>query len=82
MPTLKTPTFEDHLWTSDPFFGRYRLDRGISLLVSGTTVTEAQYPDQESLASYDHVYLGGHEYEITSAEAATLTAAGYGSYIT
>jgi hypothetical protein len=28
------------------------------------------------------VYHGGHDIEVTAAEVASLTAAGYGSYIT
>lgn len=34
------------------------------------------------LADAQVVYLGGHIYPITTAEAADLTAAGYGAYIT
>jgi hypothetical protein len=44
-------------------------------------VTEAQYPYQDDLDGYDAVYLGGHVYEITDAEAAVLIAAGYGANI-
>lgn len=82
MPTLRTPTVDQGLETADPLFRYYRLARGKTLLVSGATVTEAQYPDQESLDDYDHVYLGGHVYDISAAEATVLTNAGYGAYIT
>lgn len=82
MPTLTTPTVDEPLETEHPLFGRYKLTRGVSLLVSGSTVVSAQYPNQEDLDLYDHVYLGGRSYDITSEEAAVLTAAGYGSYIT
>lgn len=78
---LRTPTVDENLWTQDALFGRYRLPRGVSLLVSGATVTQTQYPNQEDLSSYDHVYLGGHIHQITDAEVAVLTAAGYGAYI-
>lgn len=81
MPTLTTPSIEDHLWSSSRLFGRYRLNRGITLAVQGSTVTVLQYPLQDDLAGYDHVYFGGHIYSITQAEADTLTAAGYGSLI-
>ena len=33
-------------------------------------------------ASYDKVYYGGHATEVSDEEAASLTAAGYGSFIT
>lgn len=82
MPTLRPPEVLDHLWTNDPLFSRYRQHRGVSLLVSGTAVTATQYPYQEDLDAYDHVYMGGHEYEISEAEAEILTDAGYGDYIT
>lgn len=81
MPTLTTPTVDQPLETEHPLFGRYKLNRGITLLVSGPTVIEAQYPAQEDLADYDFVYLGGRSYEISDAEAVTLIAAGYGGYI-
>lgn len=82
MPTLTPPTEEQGIETDNPLFGRYRLTRGLSLLVSGSTVTLVQYPAQEDLDLYDYVYLGGYNHIISDAEAATLTAAGYGAYIT
>lgn len=81
MATLRTPTYLENLWSTHPLFARYKLDRGTSLLVSGTTVTQATYPYQEDLANYDHVYLGGHEYPLTASEVTILTNAGYGAYI-
>lgn len=82
MPTLTTPTTRQGIDTTHPLWRRYSLDVGITLLVSGSTVTEIQYPWQGDLDDYDYVYLGGREYEISSAEATTLTNAGYGAYIT
>lgn len=84
MPTLTPPTEDQNLETHDRLFGRYKLTRGLTLLVSGSTVILAQYPDHQDIADglYDFVYLGGRSYDISDAEAATLTAAGYGAYIT
>lgn len=82
MPTLRTPTVNDPLESEHPLWGRYKLSRGVTLLVSGATVIEAQYPNQEDLPSYDYVYLGGRSYQISDNEAATLIAAGYGGNIT
>lgn len=82
MPTLETPTVDENLWSSHPLWSRYRLARGVTLLVSGSNVYATQYPHQEDLEQYDHVYLGGHVHTITPAGAAILTAAGYGDYIT
>lgn len=77
------PTYEENLWTDDIFFGRFRQDRGITLLVKGAVVTQATYPDLDDLnnGGYDFIYLGGHEYPLTDAEVTILTNAGYGPYI-
>jgi len=56
--------------------------RGLTLIVNGSTVTATLYPYQDDLSSADYYYLGGHQYTISNAEAAVLTAAGYGSYLT
>jgi len=56
--------------------------RGISLLVTGTSVIENQYPSQDDLANCDYYFLGGHTYTVSDTQAAILTAAGYGDYLT
>lgn len=77
------PTYEENLWTNNILFGRYRQDRGITLAVSGTTVTQLVYPYQGDVedANYDYIYWGGHEYPLTDTEVTILTNAGYGAYI-
>lgn len=84
MPTLTPPTEEQALETHHPLFGRYRLSRGLSLLISGTTVYLSQYPNHQDIIDglYDYVYLGGYTYDISSDVATILTDAGYGAYIT
>lgn len=82
MPTLHTPAVDENLWSSHRFWSRYRLPRGVSLLVSGTSVTATQYPYQEDLEMYDHAYIGGRDYEVSEAEAQILIDAGYGDLIT
>lgn len=52
--------------------------RNIFLLTDGT-FTDNQ---PSSLSMVSKVYYGGHDNEITAAEATALTAAGYGAYIT
>ena len=56
--------------------------RGISLLVTGTTVVENQYPSQDDLANVDYYFLGGHVYSITVAQGQFMASKGYGSYLT
>ena len=51
--------------------------RNVYLLNTGA-YTENQPGDMTTVAK---VYYGGHEIEVDAAEVASLTAAGYGSYI-
>ena len=51
--------------------------RNVYLLNTGA-YTENQPGDMTTVAK---VYYGGHENEVDEAEVASLTAAGYGSYI-
>ncbi len=80
--TFTPPRVSEGMATDHPLFRYYRIERGVSVLVTGSTVTQVQYPDQEAVQAADFAYLGGHIYPITQAEADTLTAAGYGAYIT
>ena len=56
--------------------------RGQTLIVNGTQVTITLTPSQDELAAASYYFLGGHEYEISDYQAAVLTAAGYGSWLT
>ena len=88
MPTLHPPTYEEGLWSRDPLLIRYHMERGISLAVKGTVVTEVTYPylgswyDFEGPPEWDYIYMGGYEYPLTPEEVTILVNAGYGSYIT
>jgi hypothetical protein len=82
MPTLIPPTVREGMSVRTGLWRYYSLDVGVTLLVSGSTVTEVQHPWQGDLENYDYVYLGGHVHDISADEATTLTNAGYGAYIT
>ena len=58
------------------------IPRGQTLIVNGTTVTATQTPSQDDLAAASYYFLGGHEYTLSDEQAAVLTAAGYGSWLT
>jgi hypothetical protein len=58
------------------------IHRGISLLITGTSVTENQTQSQDDLADADTYYLGGHAYTLTDQEAQVLINAGYSDYLT
>lgn len=71
------PSVEEGALGRGRLFGRFRLHRGITLLVTGSTVTEVRYPTQEELDAADRYYRGGYIYTVSDAEAAILIAAGY-----
>lgn len=84
------PTYSENMWTRDILMGRYKEDRGITLLVKDGVVTEQTYPYLGDLINvedgsyeqlWDYIYLGGHEYPLSDEEVTILTNAGYGAYI-
>jgi hypothetical protein len=58
------------------------IPRGVTLLVTGTTVTENRTPSQDELAAADVYYLGGDTMIIDDAAAQILIDAGYSDYLT
>ena len=54
---------------------------GKTVVKQGGTWSTIVSPQDSSLASYQRVLRGGYDNPITDAEAAELTAAGYGEYI-
>jgi hypothetical protein len=64
------------------FWRYWTYPQGIALGGIGDEVTEIRYPYQGDIPAYDRVYLGGYDHEISDEEAAVLTDAGYGEYIT
>lgn len=83
MPVFEPPTDDFVAWDDA---GDDRLSfvkpgprgRNVFKMVDGS-FTEYQPMDQDSIAI---TYHGGHVHTITDEEAADLTAAGYGDYIT
>lgn len=54
---------------------------GQSVLKTGGVYVTKQTPTTTECAAADIVYLGGHVYTVDATEAAALTAAGYGTYL-
>jgi hypothetical protein len=81
------PTVAERIPVDHPLLGRMRLPRGVSLLKENGLYRQAPpdgLSDEEiaAVAANDGlVYLGGHTYWISTAEAESLTAAGYGDGI-
>lgn len=80
--TLRPPTFTTRNPNAGRLFSRYGFDYGYGLIVTGATVEQVSTVPSGSWTTADAVYLGGHVYDITAAQAAVLTSAGYGDYIT
>lgn len=59
------------------FFRAMPRGRNVYRLINGT-FTENEPSDRELIAV---TYWGGHDHQVTDTEAAALTAAGYGTYI-
>jgi len=80
--TVEGPRTTEDMSPSDrQFWSHYRGPTvGVNLFkLTDGTYTEAQPDDSATVAVW---YLGGREYTVTDGEAAALTAAGYGEWVT
>jgi hypothetical protein len=88
MPTFNPPTDNLLVFTNrnQPFGLGYRLFRFFAPTARGRNVfllNDGTYTENEP-AEFSLIvttYHGGHSHEVTSEEAASLTAAGYGAYL-
>jgi hypothetical protein len=82
MPQTFTPPIAHTIpMGTGPLFGRMKIQVGACVVktTSGAYRTENTHnPDRDDIAV---VYDGGHVYTVDDAEAADLTAAGYGEYL-
>lgn len=81
MPSFSPPGSLEQVLSPHPLFGRLRIERGVSILKSGSTYTQVRGPSDEQMEAADVVYLGGYTYTISAGEAAALTSAGYGDWV-
>lgn len=88
MPTFQPPTENtvvysdyDEWWTTEAKLFRFLnpTARGLNVYLKTDGTYTTTQPDFDEV---EKVYYGGHIIYITDAEAASLTAAGYGAYIT
>jgi hypothetical protein len=79
---FRTPTVPETPLGQGALFSRYELDRGISVLRKNGIYSSYRYPSLEETLNAEEVYLGGRIYDIDEATKNSLTAAGYGEYIT
>ncbi len=88
MPTFNPPT-DELVRFADPFDTsiEHRLFRYLHPMERGRNVyklTDDSYTENQpgDMSTVAFTYHGGHVHTVSNAEAASLTAAGYGSYIT
>lgn len=78
MPTFTPPTVPQG--SSDPFFGRYSIPVGVSVVRSGGVFVRRPYPALMEIAGLVEGvdwFQGGRTYTVSSATAAALTADGF-----
>ena len=61
-------------------FWRFRIARGDTILVYGTSIVRERTPGVDETQAADYCYLGGHSYVITPVEYNILVNGGYGQY--
>lgn len=83
MPIFTPPTVDEGPAGGGPLFFRYKIARADAVLKKDGVYTQTRVPSQDEINEADIYYAGGRGgYEVSEAEAADLTAAGYGAYIT
>jgi hypothetical protein len=75
---FKTPTVEEGPAGGHRLFYFYKLDKGVTIVKSGSTYSQIRYPLDEDLANYDMVYLGGRDHVVNDTVKAELIAGGVG----
>ena len=73
MPYLFTPPVEDEgPMGGNWLFARYTRKQGVTVYRVDGQFYEDRFPAQDDLVDADLIYLGGHEYVISNAEAQNL----------
>lgn len=78
MPTFTPPTVPQG--STDPFFGRYSIQVGVSVVKRAGVFTRVPYPalaEIHDLTEGEEWFQGGRTYVISEAIAAALAADGY-----
>jgi hypothetical protein len=75
---FKTPIVREGPAGRHRLFYFYKLDKGITIVKSGSTYSQIRYPLDEDLVDYDVVYLGGRDHVVSEAVKAELIAGGVG----
>jgi hypothetical protein len=85
MATFLPPIENEGPAGGGPLFSRYKLWRGVSVVLENGHYTNHRWPTVDDLAGLTEgtdYFIGGHTYTVSAAVAAALTADGYGAYLT
>ena len=72
---FKTPIVREGPAGDARLFYFYKLDKGITIVKSGSDYSQIRYPLDEDLSDYDIVYRGGYDHVVSEATKAELIAA-------
>jgi len=75
---FETPVVKEGPAGGHRLFSFYKLDKGVTIVKSGGTYSQARYLVDENLADYDEVYLGGRNHTVTEATKTALIAGNVG----
>lgn len=77
--TFETPIVREGPAGGHRLFSFYKLNRGITITLTGATYTQRRFLIDSELDDYDAIYRGGYKYTgITSGVRAALIAGGVG----
>lgn len=82
MYEFRTPTVKEGPTGPTRLDQFYTLERGVTVLKNNGIYTLERYPLSSQVTDADIAYIGGHVYTVDDDEAADLTAAGFGEYLT
>ena len=75
---FRTPIVREGPAGGSRLFWFYKLNRGITIVKSGSTYSQVRYLLDEELKNYDVVYLGGREHIVNDATKTELIAGDVG----
>ena len=75
---FKTPIVREGPAGGGRLFYFYKLNKGISIVKSGSTYSQVRNLLDEDLVDYDVVYLGGRDHVVSETAKAELIAANVG----
>lgn len=75
---FRTPIVREGPAGGNRLFYFYKLNKGITIVKSGSTYSQVRYLQDEDLIDYDVVYLGGRDHVVNDTVKAELIAGNVG----